>query len=128
MKLEFKFDRKTLIKIACLGLLFLVLPFSFELVFLIDIGGLDFALTFFMLYLGSTYYALLEKWVRFKQELASFVVFVGQRLRIEVSVADLFDLIDQLSQRLGHHSHSIPINHDRTQTRNTQQRHQRGDQ
>ena len=78
MKFDFKLDRKTLIKLACLVLLLAVMPFSMELILLADIGGLDFALTFFMLYLGSMHNTVLEKWSNFKRGCAEFIVFAAQ--------------------------------------------------
>ena len=78
MKFDFKLDRKTLIKIACLILLLAVMPFSMELILLADIGGLDFALTFFMLYLSAMHNAVLEKWADFKKGCAEFIVFASQ--------------------------------------------------
>ena len=78
MKFDFKLDRKMLIRIACLGLLLAVMPFSMELILLADIGGLDFALTFFMLYLGAVHNAVLEKWSNFKRGCTEFIVFASQ--------------------------------------------------
>ncbi len=78
MKFKLELDRKTLIKIACIVLIIALLPFSFELVFLIDIGGIDFAVTFLMLYLASTYSILAAKWNNFKRELGGLTVFLSQ--------------------------------------------------
>ena len=76
MKIEL--NRKTLIKLACFALLLMVLPFSFELILLVDIGGFDLALTFLMVYLGSVVTLLQAKWDNFKREVAAFVLFVSQ--------------------------------------------------
>ena len=78
MKFRFELDRKTLIRIACIVLVIALLPFGPELVLLIDIGGIDFAVTFLMLYLATTYNILAAKWDNFKRELDLFIVFLSQ--------------------------------------------------
>lgn len=78
MKFKFELDRKTIIRIICLAIVIALLPFSFELVFLIDIGGIDFAVTFLMLYLASIYNVLAVAWDNFKRELRGFIVFLSE--------------------------------------------------
>ena len=77
-RLKIKLDRKTLIRISCLLLLIMVLPFSLELILLIDIGGIDFALTFLMVYLGTIYNTIVVKLDTLKREVSSFLQFLAQ--------------------------------------------------
>lgn len=77
-KLKIKLDRKTLIRISCLLLLIMVLPFSLELILLIDIGGIDFAVTFLMVYLGTIYNTIIVKLDTLKREVSSFLHFLAQ--------------------------------------------------
>lgn len=78
MKFRFNPDRKTLIRIAALILLFIVLPFSLEMLFLMDLGGIDFALAFLFIFLGSSRHALLVRWESFKADVAAFVRFMAE--------------------------------------------------
>ena len=78
MSMKFEFYRKSLIRFAIVLLVLAALPFSFELILLIDIGGLDLAITFMMLYLGTAYRQVVAKWDAFKQELRLFVRFVSE--------------------------------------------------
>lgn len=78
MKFKFELDRKALVRIACIILILALLPFSFELAFLIDLGGIDFAVTFLMLFLATSYNVLLVKWDNFKRELSNSLVFLTQ--------------------------------------------------
>jgi len=75
--MKWKLDKKTLTRIGLILILIAILPFSFEMVFLIDIGGVDFALTFLVMYLGAFYNTLLAKWDSFKRELFYFVSFIA---------------------------------------------------
>ncbi|HAJ75840.1 MAG TPA: hypothetical protein DCM64_05245 [Gammaproteobacteria bacterium] len=78
MKFKFELNQKNLIRIACIVMVIALLPFSFELVFLIDIGGIDFAVTFLMLYLASTYNILMAKWNNFRSEFGGFILYLSQ--------------------------------------------------
>ena len=78
MKFKFDLDKKTLIRIGCIVLIIAMLPFSFELAFLIDLGGIDFAVAFLLLFLSANYNLLAVKWDGFKREVASFVVFLAE--------------------------------------------------
>jgi hypothetical protein len=78
VKFKFKLDRKTLLRIACIFLVIALLPFSMELVLLIDIGGIDFAITFLMIYLASAYQYLLGRWFEFRKVLREFVLFTTE--------------------------------------------------
>lgn len=78
MKFNFRVDRKSLIKIGLILVLLAILPFSMEMVLLIDIGGIDFALSFLVIYLGTLYNTILVKWDAFKRELRYLVVFLGE--------------------------------------------------
>lgn len=104
MKFKFELDRKTLIRFACIILILALLPFSFELAFLIDLGGIDFAITFLMLFLASSYHALLDKWETFKSDLRAFFVFLAQlymfKPRIFVSHATASGIILTLTSCL----------------------------
>ena len=97
MKLDFKINRKILVRIGWLLLLLAILPFSFELIFLIDIGGIDFALTFLILYLGTFFNTLVEKSDNFKREVSRSVYFLAQlymfRPRIFLSHATASGLV-----------------------------------
>lgn len=75
--MRLKLDKKTLIKIGLILILIAILPFSMEMVLLIDIGGMDFALTFLLMYLSTFYNSVLVKWDNFKRELVYFTSFVA---------------------------------------------------
>ncbi|MDP6094669.1 MAG: hypothetical protein QGG67_01540 [Gammaproteobacteria bacterium] len=77
MKFRFRMDRKMLIRLGCLLLLLAVLPFSMELILLIDIGGIDFALTFLIFYLGATYNTLIVKLDNLKRDVSDFGFFIS---------------------------------------------------
>ncbi|MBQ15098.1 MAG: hypothetical protein CMQ17_11970 [Gammaproteobacteria bacterium] len=66
-----------LIRLGCLLLLLAVLPFSMELILLIDIGGIDFALTFLIFYLGATYNTLIVKLDNLKRDVSDFGFFIS---------------------------------------------------
>jgi len=78
MKFKFDLNQKNLIRIACIACIIVLLPFSFELAFLIDLGGIDFAITFLMMFLASNYNLLLARWEAFKQDLAGFLRFLAE--------------------------------------------------
>jgi len=77
VKFRFRMDRKMLIRLGCLLLLLAVLPFSMELILLIDIGGIDFALTFLIFYLGATYNTLIVKLDNLKRDVSDFGFFIS---------------------------------------------------
>jgi len=85
MKRKFELSKQNLIKLGLLLLLLALLPFSFELVFLIDIGGLDLAISFLALSLGSLHLALLEKLDKLKRDVSAFLFFYSEPLYVQTS-------------------------------------------
>ena len=72
-----KIDRDKLIKWGSILFLLAVLPFALELVFVIDVFGLEFAASFAFLYMGMLRDRLIERWYSFKQEVVAFILFIG---------------------------------------------------
>jgi len=72
-----KLDRDKLIKWGSIIFLIALLPFAMELILVIDVFGLEFAASFAFLYLGMMRDRLLLRWYSFKQECATFFVFIA---------------------------------------------------
>ena len=48
-----------------------------ELVFLVDLGGIDFAVTFLMIYLSTICNLLVVKFDKFKRDVSTFFLFLA---------------------------------------------------
>lgn len=76
--MKIKFDRTTMLKLACLIILLVVVPFgAMELVFLVDLGGIDFAVTFLLVYFASIRDALIHRFHTIKSRLGVALVFLS---------------------------------------------------
>ncbi len=74
--MKLRFNRETLVKIGCVLLLMAVLPFAMELIFLIDVFGIEFTISFMFLYLGAMRDRLLLRVQELKQQFVCFMLFV----------------------------------------------------
>lgn len=72
-----KIERGKLVKWGSILFLLAVLPFAIELIFVIDVFGLEFAASFAFLYMGMLKERLILRWHSFKQEVIAFLLFVG---------------------------------------------------
>lgn len=71
-------DRAALLKFICLIILIVAIFFgSVELVFLIDLGGLDFAVTFLFVYFASIRDTIIYKYRVLKSEIEEAIVFLS---------------------------------------------------
>ncbi len=76
--MKFKFDRISLLKFACLVILMAAISFgAIELVFLIDLGGLDFAVTFLLVYFATIRDTLIYKFRALKSDIGDAIVFLS---------------------------------------------------
>ena len=77
--MKLKFDRTTLLKIACLIILIIAIFFgAIELVFLVDLGGLDFAVSFLLVYFASIRDTLIYKYRVLKSNIGNAFVALSK--------------------------------------------------
>ena len=77
--MKFRLDRTTVLKSVCLVILIVAMLFgAVELVFLVDLGGLDFAVTFLLVYFASIRDSLIYKYRIFKSEIGVALIFLSQ--------------------------------------------------
>lgn len=76
--MKIKFDRTTLLKFVCLIILLVALPLgAAELLFLVDLGGIDFAVTFLLVYFAIIRDAISYKYRNLKSGLNEFLVYAS---------------------------------------------------
>lgn len=76
--MKFKFDRTTLLKFVCLIILLVALPLgAAELLFLVDLGGIDFAVTFLLVYFAIIRDAISYKYRNLKSGLNEILVYAS---------------------------------------------------
>ena len=77
--MKFRFDRKLLLKsVLTLVVLGAILLGAVELVFLIDLGGMDFAVTFLLLYFAAIRDTLIYKTRILKSEIVSAIEYLSE--------------------------------------------------
>lgn len=76
--MKLKIDRPMLIKVGCVLLLLAVSPFAIEFVFIADFVGVEFAVTFMLLYFKTALFELVEKWWRFKMDFKNQIGYLSQ--------------------------------------------------
>ncbi|NKB33914.1 MAG: hypothetical protein GKR91_12520 [Pseudomonadales bacterium] len=77
--MKFKFDKPTLLKIACLIILFVAIALgAVELLFLVDLGGIDFAVTFLLVYFASLRDSLIYKYRVLKSDFEKTITFLSE--------------------------------------------------
>lgn len=76
--MKFKVDRPMLVKIGCVLLLLAVAPFAIEFLFIADFVGVEFAVTFMLLYFKTAFFELVEKWWRFKTDFKNQIYSISQ--------------------------------------------------
>lgn len=64
--MKIKISQRTVIRITCLIIFLLISPFAVEIVLLADIVGVEFAITFLFIYLGSYWTLIKQRGNRFK--------------------------------------------------------------
>jgi len=75
---KLKFDRVTLLKAICLIILVVAIAFgAIELIFLVDLGGLDFAVTFLLVYFASIRDTLIYKYRVFRSNIGEAIVILS---------------------------------------------------
>lgn len=76
--MKIKFDRTTLLKFVCLIILFVALFLgAAELVLLVDLGGIDFAVTFLLVYFVTIRDSISYKYRNLKSGLNELVVYAS---------------------------------------------------
>lgn len=76
--MKLKLNRENLLKAIVLVILVIAIALgAVELLFLIDLGGLDFAVTFLLVYFAAIRDAILFKYRMFKSELGGAIVFLS---------------------------------------------------
>ena len=96
--MKIKFDKTTLLKLLCLIVLLVALPLgAAELLFLVDLGGIDFAVTFLLVYFAMIRDVVSCRYRNFKYALNDFLVYVSSlymfRPRVFVSHVSASSLI-----------------------------------
>lgn len=73
--MKFKFDRTTLLRLVCLFILIVAMSMgAIELVFLVDLGGIDFAVAFLLVYFAAIRDTLIYKYRLFKSDIQEVIV------------------------------------------------------
>ncbi|PCH61540.1 MAG: hypothetical protein COC19_04670 [SAR86 cluster bacterium] len=77
--MKIKLDRTSLLKLVCLIILIFAMFFgAVELIFLVDLGGIDFAVTFLLIYFASMRDALTYKFRLHKSNLRAALVYLSE--------------------------------------------------
>ncbi len=72
-----EFNRDTLIRFASILLLIVILPAAAELLFVLDVFGLEFTLSFMFLYLGYARERLVLWVTNLQREIGGFIMFIA---------------------------------------------------
>ncbi len=76
--MKFEIDKKAILKLILLVVIFVaILMGAVELIFLIDLGGLDFAVTFLLVYFASIRDTFIYKYRVFKSEIEEAIVYLS---------------------------------------------------
>lgn len=77
--MNIEFNRKNLLRILCLFVLIVAISMgAIELVFLVDLGGIDFAVTFLMVYFATIRDTLIYKFRIVKSELDRTLIYLSE--------------------------------------------------
>ncbi|MDO9319446.1 MAG: hypothetical protein Q7V56_14790 [Gammaproteobacteria bacterium] len=103
--MKIKFDRTTLLKFVCLIILFVALFMgAAELVLLVDLGGIDFAVTFLLVYFATIRDAISYKYRNLKSGLNELIAYASGlymfRQRVFVSYLSVSSLIVAMTASL----------------------------
>jgi len=98
--MKIKFDKETLLKTALIVAVLIVLPFSVELVFLVDLVGLEIVAIMLLVYMRSITTALQYHSGRMKQDLvdtccllSGLVMFEPKVYAVHLSLSGIFLLL-----------------------------------
>ncbi len=76
--MKFKFDRTTFFRLVCLLILIAAMSMgAIELVFLVDLGGIDFAVAFLLVYFAAIRDTLIYKYQVLKSGIGEFFVYLS---------------------------------------------------
>jgi hypothetical protein len=77
------FSKETLKAIVFGLILALIGVFAFEFILIAEVVGSEYALTFALLYFKQAFYDLVERWIRFKQEVTASIESLLQLLMFQ---------------------------------------------
>lgn len=85
--MKFEFNRTNLLRALCLFVLIVAMFMgAIELVFLVDLGGIDFAVTFLMVYFASIRDSLLYKYRVVKSEVQLTLKYLSELYMFKPSI------------------------------------------
>ena len=77
--MKFKLDKATFLKFVCIIILIVAISMgAVELVFLVDLGGVDFAATFLLVYFASIRDALLYKFRVLRSKIGEAIAYLSE--------------------------------------------------
>ena len=76
--MRIKFGKPEMIKLGCLLLLIAVSPFAVEFLVIADFVGVEFAVSFMLLYFRTAFYELVVRWWRFKKRFEDGILQISE--------------------------------------------------